>query len=157
VVNLLLLDGISGFRNNEVPDVYASQFKELCYSLANITHGKLVSFEIPDQSRNFYKAELEWNKGNTFILLNSSYPVLAFASSVEHFNIHFVDHPHAKTLKTFSTVFTIATFNELIEPLEIDERTKTVLNKNTLNQSEINQILYWKPKIVGDVVFNFWN
>jgi hypothetical protein len=154
---VLLLDGITGFLKNDVLESFYSQFKDLCYSLANTTHGKIVSFEIPHQSQNFFKAELEWNDGNTFILLNSSYPVVAFASSVGHFNIHFVDHPHANILKKFSTVFTIATVNELVEPLKIDEKTQTVLNKNTLNKSEIKQILYWNPKTIGDVVFNFWD
>jgi hypothetical protein len=157
VVYVLLLDGVSGFLNNKVPEVYTSPFKELCYSVANVIQGNLVSFEIPHRSQNFYKAELEWNGGNTFILLNSSYPILAFASSVEYFNIHLIDHPHANLLKTFSTVFTIATVNELVEPLEIDERKQTVLNKHNLNKSEIRQILYWKPTTVGDVVFNFWD
>jgi hypothetical protein len=157
VVNVLLLNGISGFLINDLPEVYSSQFKELCYSLANVTQGKFVSFEIPHRSQNFYKTELEWNDGNTFILLNSSYPIVAFASSVEYFNIHFIDHPYANLLKSFSHVFTIATVNELVEPLEIDERTQTVRNKNNLSKSEISQILYWEPKTVGDVVFNFWD
>lgn len=154
---MLLLDGISGFLINDLPKVYSSQFKKLCYSLANVTQGKFVSFEMPLRSQNFYKAELELNDEVFFILLNSSYPIVAFASSVENFNIHFIDHPHSNLIKTFSNVFTIVNVNELVEPIEIDERTQTLLNKNNLNKSEISQILYWKPKTVGDVVFNFWD
>jgi hypothetical protein len=86
----------------------------------------------------------------------NSLQVVAIASSVGYFNIHFIDHPHANLHKTYSSVFTITTVNELVERLEIDERTQTVINKNHLNKSEISQILYWKPKTVGDVVFNFW-
>jgi hypothetical protein len=154
---MLLLDGISGFLINDLSEVGSFQFKKLCYSLANFTHGELVSFEKPHVSQNFYKAELELNDESIFILLNSSYPIVAFASSVEYFNIKFIDHPNANFIETFSNVFTIATVNELVERLAIDERTQIVLNKNNLNKSELSQILFWKPNTVGEVVFNFWD
>jgi hypothetical protein len=156
VENVLLMDGISGFLINDLPEADSSQFKKLCYSLANITNGKLVSFEIPNVSQNFYKAELKLNDESIFILLNSTYPIVAFAFSVEYFNIKFIDHPHSNLIETFNNEFTIATANELVERLAVDERTQTVLNKNHLNKSELSQIFYWKPKTVGDVVFNFW-
>jgi hypothetical protein len=157
VENVLLLDGISGFLINDLPEVDSSQFKNLCYSLANITHGKLVSFEIPNVSQNFYKAELKLDDESIFILLNSTYPIVAFAFSVEYFNIKFIDHPHSNLIETFNNEFTIATAYELVEHIVVDERTQTVLNKNHLNKSELSQIFYWKPKTVGDVVFNFWD
>jgi hypothetical protein len=157
VVKVLLLNGISGFVINALPEVYTSQFKKLCHSFANLTHGKFVSFELPHVSQNFYKAVLEFNEGMIFILLNSSYPIVAFASSVEYFNILFIDHPHSNFIKTFSDVFTVATVNELLERLEMDDRTQTVLNDNNLNKSELSRIFYWKPKTVGEVVFNFWD
>jgi hypothetical protein len=157
VVEVLLLDGISGFLINDLPEVDSSQFKKLCYSLANYIHGKLLSFEEPHVSQNFYKAELDLNDESIFILLNSSYPIVAFASSVEYFNIKFVDHSLSSVVDAFSYGFRVATAKELNECLAIDERTLTVLNENSLNKSEMRQIFYWKPKSVGEIVFNFWD
>jgi uncharacterized membrane protein len=122
VVKVLLLEGISGFLIKDLPEYY-SQFKKLCYTLANFTQAKFVSFEIPHRSQNFYKAELGLNDEVIIILLNSSFPIVAFASSVEYFNINFIDHPYSNFFKSSSNVFTIATVNELDERIEIDERT----------------------------------
>jgi hypothetical protein len=153
---MLLLDGISGFHYHELAEVDSSQFKKLCHSRANMNHGKLVSFEKPNESQNFYKAELEWNSERIFQLLNSSYPILAFASSVEYFNIKFSEHPDSNLIEVFRNDFTIATVEELVAPLKIDERNQAVLNNNNLNKSELSQVFYWKPNTVGEVVYNFW-
>lgn len=46
---------------------------------------------------------------------------------------------------------------ELNEPLGIrNSKGKVSLeNKNNLNSSELEQILYWKPNTIGEVMFNF--
>jgi hypothetical protein len=153
---MLLLNGISGFHHHDLPEVDSSQFKKLCHSWANMNHGKLVSFEKPIESQNFYKAELEWNGERIFLLLNSSYPIVAFASSVEYFNIKFSEHPHSDLIEVFRNDFTIASVDALVAPLIFVERNHTVLNKNNLNKSELNQVFYWNPSTVGEVVYNFW-
>jgi hypothetical protein len=157
VVEMLLLDGISGFHVHDLPEVDSSHFKQLCYSIATFKHGRIVTIENSHNSQNFYKAKLEMSDESIFILLNSSYPIVAFASSVEFFNIQFIDPLDSSVIEAFSYAFKIATANELVERLVIDERTQTVLNKNNLNKSELSQIFFWKPKTVGDIVFNFWD
>jgi hypothetical protein len=157
VIEVLLQDGVSGFHINDLPKVDSSQFKKLCYAFASYQGGKLASFEKPHEPQNFFKAELKWNEESVFILLNSTYPIVAFASSVDYFNIQFIDQPPLIGLEAFSPSFTIATANELNETLKVDEKALTVLNLNNLNPIEIGQIFYWKPKTVGDVVFNFWD
>lgn len=81
---VFLLRGISGFLVDDVPEVDSIHFKRLCYSLANYSNGKFLSFEEPHVSQNFYKAELGLHDESTFILLNSSYPFIGFASSVQN-------------------------------------------------------------------------
>ncbi|PYI53390.1 hypothetical protein [Paenibacillus flagellatus] len=156
-MKMLLIDGISGFPINELQRVDSLQFKKLSYSLVNVAQGRLLSFEAPCASNNFYKAELGWKDERVFLLLNASYPILAFASSIEYFNIKFIDHSLSNDVESSGCGFRVASASELNENLALDERTLTVLNKNSLNQSELSQIFFWKPKTIGDVVFNFWD
>jgi hypothetical protein len=155
---LLLLEGITGFPlNNDLAESVSTEFKQVCYSISRQTHGKLLSFEKPHESQNFYKAELEWKDEKLFILLNGSYPIVAFASNVEPFNITFIDHPIVNEVETFTNIYTIAVASELEEPVYIDERAKSLVNENKLNKQELSQLFYWKPKTVGEIVFNFWD
>lgn len=90
-------------------------------------------------------------------MLNSSYPFVAFASSVQYFDIEFVDHSLSSVVDALSNEFRVLSANSLNQRLVLDERTHNVLNKNYLNKAELNQIFHWKPKTVGDVIFNFWD
>lgn len=91
MIEVLLLDGISGFLAKDLLEVDLIEFKRLCYTLANFSKGRLLSFEEPHVSQIFYKAELGLEDGSVFLLLSSSYPFVAFASSVQYFDIDFVD------------------------------------------------------------------
>jgi hypothetical protein len=158
-MEVLLLDGISGFPGHDRPEVDSLQFKRLCYMLANQSNGKLLSFEEPHVSQNFYKAELGWEykSTSTFILLNSSYPFVAFASSVQYFNIKYADDSLSNDVDALSTGLRVLPVDVLNQRLILNERTHTLLNENSLNTSELNQIFHWKPKTVGEVIFNFWD
>lgn len=49
--------------------------------------------------------------------------------------------------------------DELNDPLYIKESTAQIIleNDNELNSAELEQIAYWKPKSVGEVIYNFWD
>lgn len=154
---MLLLDGISGFLIMDPPEVDLSHFKQLCYTLENSSKGKLLYLKEPHVSQNFYEAELCLENGSIFILLNSSYPFVAFASSILYFDIEFVDHSLSRVVDALNNGFRVLSANELNQRLILDEKTHNVVNKNSLNKAEINQIFHWKPKTIGDVIFNFWD
>ncbi|WP_336771352.1 hypothetical protein [Paenibacillus sp. MMO-58] len=149
--------GVSGFLADELPKVNSINFKRLCHAVADYSKGKLLSFEEPYLSRNFFKAELDMVDRRAFILLNSSYPFVAFASSVQYFDIAFVDDSLSSVIDASSSGFKVLTVNTLKQRLVIDKKTHALLNENNLNKAELDQILYWKPKTVGDVIFNFWD
>ncbi|OPH51910.1 hypothetical protein BC351_34425 [Paenibacillus ferrarius] len=154
---MLLLNGITGIHVDALPEVDSLQFKRLCYSLANYSNGKILSFEEPHASQNFYKIELGLHNESIFILLNCLYPFLAFASSVQYFKIEFIDHSLSNIVSGFNEGFRVLSAIETNQQFELDERTHNLLTENNLNEAEINEILYWKPKTVGDVIFNFWD
>ncbi|MZQ80814.1 hypothetical protein GQF01_01500 [Paenibacillus sp. 5J-6] len=154
---MLLLNGITGFNVDALPEVDSLQFKRLCYSLANYSNGKILSFEEPHASQNFYKTELNLHNESIFILLNSSYPMVAFASSVQYFEIEFIDHTLSNMVSVLNDRFRVLSAIETNQQLELDDRTNSLLTENSLNEAELSQIFHWKPKTVGDVIFNFWD
>ena len=90
-----------------------------------------------------------------YILLNAYYPFLALASTVGFKHINFIDDPVFS--KDFMPFYKVLSKEELNEPLGIrNSKGKVNLeNKNNLNSSELEQILYWKPNTIGEVMFNF--
>ena len=85
-----------------------------------------------------------------YILLNEHYPYLTFASLVEPGNIAFIDQPALH--EPFSP------FYRVLGPVELNVPFNQTMAKNTeLNRTELEQLAYWKPETVGQIIFNFWD
>ena len=62
-------------------------------------------------------------------------------------HIRFVDESNLTTLfMQFYRVLTVAELNKPLRQLD-----------NGLNQAEWEQIAYWKPERIGDIIFNYWD
>jgi len=48
---------------------------------------------------------------------------------------------------------------ELNEPLALKPGSKKGIlqNDNDLNSAELEQVAYWKPERIGEVIFNYWD
>ncbi|GAM12185.1 hypothetical protein SAMD00020551_0315 [Mesobacillus selenatarsenatis SF-1] len=48
---------------------------------------------------------------------------------------------------------------ELNEPLVLKPGSKKGIlqNDNDLNSAELEQVAYWQPKRIGEVIFNYWD
>ncbi len=157
---MLLLDGITGFsdKSDILPLVDRNEFNKLCYSLAIYMNGKVKSFTGSQTNTNFYVNTLNISGETTHILLNDCYPFIAFATSVDYCGISFVNKPDfSKILREFSTDLKFLTTSELHETIQVDGKTFKLKNENSLNPVELSQILYWKPKTIGEVIFNYWD
>ena len=98
-------------------------------------------------ARNFYSAKLSRYDQSVFILQNIHYPYIAFAQ------------------RDASSRFV------LIAPpdwLQMSDDPVRVLSPNELNQDwhglcgelspeELEQIRYWNPQTVGEIIFNMWD
>lgn len=122
-------------------------FKELCFMLMMQCGGKVLGFKEPQIATNFFDVEVSLFQKQLHILLNENYPFLAFASHVEYFYIHFCEEPELN--KLFSPYYRVLGTKELSAPLDLKE--------NELDPSELQQIAYWKPVTLGEVIFNFWD
>ncbi|MBC5636318.1 hypothetical protein H8S33_05685 [Ornithinibacillus sp. BX22] len=155
-MKVILLNGVSGF-NGPDPVTDGEYFKKVCYSLIHRLNGNVLSFSEPEAARHYYEVKVNVLEENMSILLNNVYPFIAFASSVDHGYIKFIDNE--PLLNGFSPYYRVLRSNELNEPLVIKENKGRIIvgNKNELNEAELNNIKYWKSKTVGDIVFNYWD
>ncbi len=133
------------------------KFKQQCFSILRRNHGKVLRFLEPQMTMNFFDVEVNVFNQHIHILLNDHYPILAFASAVDFENIHFINEP--ELLRQFSPFYRVLSMKELNEPLYMKEDPGKIIlaNDNELNSAELEQIAYWKPKSVGEVIYNFWD
>jgi hypothetical protein len=146
-----LPNGVSGFCNSEAnkpPQIDGKQFKQMCYHFAACNGGKVINFNLSHSSANFYYAQVEIFDLEFYILLNEHYPYLAFIATIESGDIQFVDIPVLS--EQFSLYYHVLDTMELGVPIK--EK-----HKSGLNSAELQQISYWKPEKIGQVIFNFWD
>lgn len=148
-----LPNGITGFydsKTNIPPQIDGKQFQQLCFDFASRNRGKVVDFITPQYPSNFYYAQVDVLGNLFYILLNEHYPYLAFASAVEFGNIKFIDRPVLN--EQFSSFYRILGVGKLNVPLN-----QILIKKTELNSAELEQIVYWKPETVGQIIFNHWD
>lgn len=151
---LILSSGITGFQ--PAPSVKENKFKQLCYSIFG---SRVMDFIGSEPGKNFYECIVKVKDRKIHILLNSQYPYIALTSTRE-INVHhfpFIVEPEiAKPIKQY---YKILTPNQLNEPIRYTQQCEKIIvkNENTLHQDELIQLVYWEPKTVGDVVFNYWD
>ncbi|WP_041964138.1 hypothetical protein [Mesobacillus selenatarsenatis] len=154
-----LHNGITGFyssKNNKPPKVDGKQFKQVCATIVNNSGGNLFEFKEPQYPMNFYDTEVKVFNKHFHIILNEHYPYLAFASVVRFGKINFIDVPE---LKQFCSLYKVLSVKELNEPLVLKPGSKKGIlqNDNDLNSAELEQVAYWQPKRIGEVIFNYWD
>ncbi|MDQ0216667.1 hypothetical protein J2S13_003141 [Oikeobacillus pervagus] len=156
---MILREGITGFhdaKSEQIPIVDQKQFKQLCFSVLFRIEGTVV--EIKDQCchGNFIDVEVSLQGTKLHILLNKYYPIVAFASYVDFDNITFIDEP--KLSEEFCSSYQVLSCRDLNKPVSLKLGAKTcLLNENELNQAELKQVAYWKPRTIGEIVFNQWD
>ncbi|TAA69739.1 hypothetical protein [Planococcus salinarum] len=150
-----LLYGISGFYNSDEPkppEVDVRKYEEMCYELAEKLGGEVLEFTDSLYPANFNKAYFRFPGKNVCLVMNKHYPVLAFAKTVEAMKIEFIDFPEGSA--EIPGEYTVLT-RDVLEADVPDNLTE--LLGHGLNKGEMEQIRYWKPETVGQVIFNFWN
>ncbi len=159
---MILANGVTGFfdpTDNQPIPVDEKQFKQLCHSIVKSNNGTFKKTIDSAYPMNFYHAHISFNTEQLHVLLNKHYPLLAFASSVEYESIEFIDIPHL--VKPFSSFYKVLHTEELKQPVIVQIHSKQkhdfLQNNHDLNLTELKNIKYWKPKIIGEIIFNYWD
>ncbi|MED4531857.1 hypothetical protein [Metabacillus fastidiosus] len=151
---LILYSGITGIV--PAPSVKEKEFKQICYSLLG---SNVLEFIENGTLKNFYECIIKFKRRNIHILLNRHYPFIAFTSARELNDLYlpFIDEPDLS--KLFEQYYKVLSLYQLKEPLTYTQKRKNiiVINENELHQDELKELVFWKPRTIGEVVFNYWD
>lgn len=147
---MILQRGITGFWNvNTEPPPFLDEkaFHQMCHALARKNGGTVAEVDTDTASRNFYSAKLSRYNQSVFLLQNIHYPYIAFAQRGAASRFVLISPP---------------------DWLQLSDDPVRVLSPNELNQDwhglcgelspeELEQIRYWNPQTVGEIIFNTWD
>jgi hypothetical protein len=147
---MLLANGITGFSNGKpiFPKVDQDEFKSVCYRISNTLQFRIEEFDFNLIGKNFYIAKIKFEGEILNILVNAQYPVMGFATEINAFNIQYADNERLKT--EFEYYYSVLSFSELEKPIDNDDYI-------LLNDVEREQIAYYKPETLGEIIFNYWD
>lgn len=152
---MILRSGVTGFL--PAPSTNESEFKAVCYSLLDSDGVEFV--ETQGFVKSFYECIIKVRSKRVHVLLNSQYPFVTFTSSrqADERNFPFIDDIELSNI--FSPYYKVLCFEQLNEPVKYWQQGKNIIieNENTLHQAELKQVAYWKPKTVGEIIFNYWD
>lgn len=144
----ILIRGVTGFRylyEAPLPNTDLEKFKQDCYEIERKLGIKITEFYF-ELYTNYVVCIFEIDSKEICCLLNGVYPFIAFSPT--KININFIDNEllyseFSKSYKVFTT-----------ELLSIPINKKMLTN---LSETELDQVEYWEPKTLGDIVFNNWD
>ena len=147
---MILPKGITGFGGVDTappPHLDEKAFCQMCYSIAMENGGTVTEVDMDTATRNFYSAKLSSYDQSIFVLQNIRYPYIAFAQRYTSGRFVLISPP---------------------DWLQLPDGPVRVLSSNELNQDwhglcgelspeELEQIRYWNPQTVGEIIFNTWD
>ena len=147
---MILPRGVTGFWSVNaapLPLLDEKAFRQMCHTLSRKNGGAVTEVDTDTAARNFYSAKLSRYDQPVFLLQNIHYPYAAFAQRDASGRFVLTQQP---------------------EWLQRPESPVRFLNLAELNQSwcglcgelapeDLEQIRYWNPQTVGEIVFNTWD
>ncbi len=154
---MVLPQGIAGFRGKGDEAIPLSDLGALlsaCYEAARKLGGKVMASEKPYSRRtnNFAIVTMEARGESFAIVLNAHYPIVAFTEpfSPLQLKVRFTDNGPIREALELNGGFQILSKADL-ESKIAPEAT------SSLAAGEIDKIRYWRPRTIGEVIFNFWD
>ena len=147
---MLLPRGITGFWSvnaNQPPFLDEKAFRRMCHALARENGGTVAEVDTDTASRNFYSAKLSRYDQSVFLLQNIHYPYAAFAQRDADGRFIFTGPPEWLRLPERTVRF--------LSPAELNQDWRNLCGE--LSPEELEQICYWNPKTVGEIIFNTWD
>ena len=147
---MMLPRGITGFWGADTappPHLDEKAFRQMCCSIALENGGTVTELDTDTYPRNFYSARLSRYDQSVFVLQNIHYPYAAFGRRDASGGLILTSQP---------------------EWLRLPEERVRFLGLAELNQSwsglcgelapeELEQIRYWNPQTVGEIIFHNWD
>ncbi|TWT62984.1 hypothetical protein [Rubinisphaera italica] len=152
---MILRIGITGFRERLDPPLSLSdiaKFKTSCFEFARKTGARVNSenLKAPNETSNFRTAHFETPNQKFSALVNLHFPVIGFVSRTGGFNSSNLQFIDCLWETTEFEDFEILSQSDLQKEISKEELEQ-------LSPAERIQVKYWKPKRIGDVIFNCWD
>ncbi|MEU5726361.1 hypothetical protein ABZ783_31730 [Micromonospora sp. NPDC047738] len=147
-----LSPGATGF--NPPPDDQADlrSFTAVCHQAARTIGATVTGVTPAGVTPNFHTIDITHAQHHIAVLRHSALPFIAFArpQASGDVTIAFVDHPGLVDGITNLTDAQVLTVEQLRTPL-------SQVDLSALDAEEHDQISYWKPTTVGELLFNLWD
>ena len=147
---MLLPRGITGFwgvTTAPPPLLDGKAFCHMCHTLARKNGGIISEVDTDTTARNFYSAKFRRYDDSIFILQNAHYPYAAFAQRDVSGSFILTSRPEWLQLP-----------EDLVRLLSLDEVNQDWRSLwQELGPEELEQVRYWNPQTVGEIIFNTWD
>jgi hypothetical protein len=156
-MSIRLQTGITGFLEDPRQSPPMSDFRafrSVCYAAARALGGSIVACEEPygRGANNFAIVTVKLQTQTVAVMLNAHFHLVGFAepSSIDQQEIRFLGSPELAQAIASSDKFKVLDAEAL-------QANVTAEAEGALSPGEISQVRYWKPRRIGDIIFNFWD
>ncbi|MFF5054009.1 hypothetical protein ACFY1S_12590 [Micromonospora sp. NPDC000663] len=144
--------GATGF--NRPPGTHADLrvFTAVCHHAARAIDATVTGVTPAGVTPNFHTVDIADAPHHIAVLRHITLPFVAFARphAIGDVTVTFVDHPDLADAINALTRVQALTVDQLQTPL-------TQVDLGALDPSEHDQISYWRPTTLGELLFNFWD
>lgn len=146
----LLPVGITGFRGQKdpaLPILNEKDFCRMCHAIGRENGRPVMEVDTSITGRNFYYGTLGGQDAPVFLLQNIHYPCGAFARGDAFGTFTLIERPEGFRLPEGCVHFLSLT--------QLNRDWRGLCGE--LGVEEWEQIQYWKPQTVGEIIFNHWD
>lgn len=146
---MILPRGITGFwsaNTAPLPLLDEKAFCQMCYSIALENGGTVTELDTDTYPGNLYSAKLSRYDQSIFLLQNIHDPYAAFAQQDASGRFVLTQQPEWLRLPEGTVRF--------LSPAELNRDWHGLCRD--LSLEELEQIRYWNPQTVGEIIFNTW-
>lgn len=142
-----------GHERDSIPKYSIAEFKHLVHALALLQGSKIGSISECGITPNFHTAELQMEGTRLFVLGHSNFPVIAFVEQLNH------DDQQLRFVDNLNVAGEISRLCPEVEIGRTSDLSRLITNDDlaVLTVVEQKQVAYWKPRTIGQLVFNWWD
>ncbi|MDN3025432.1 hypothetical protein [Streptomyces sp. S.PB5] len=135
-----------------LPDTDIGLFRTACWEAARRVRGRVEEVSLPGGVRSFHVAALVGHGDPHVVVCHAHLPSVAFLGEPPVPGrplSRFADPP------PWSDVFEHAGLRPL--PVEYLATPMSRVDVSELADAELRQMRYWRPEVLGDLLFNWWD
>jgi hypothetical protein len=127
-------------------------FSTACHQAARAIGGTVADVIPAGVTPNFHTVEIAQPGSHTAVLRHTTLPFVALAEPrlPGDATLTFIDRPHLAAVIQTGSDLQVLTTEQLHAPISTADLTG-------LGPHEHDQIAYWQPHTIGELLFNFWD